>query len=78
MMAFFTKRLRTWLLLTVAVPAGAAAARALAHNIEKRNGPTPVSRGLMSVSNLVVRRGGKSQDVSVGGQGEVSPSSRRH
>ncbi|GAB6902446.1 hypothetical protein [Kineosporia succinea] len=73
MWAFFSRRLRTWLLLTVAVPALAAVARMVAYRIEKRNGPTRVSRALVSLSNVVRRRGGKSQDVSVGGQGEAAP-----
>jgi hypothetical protein len=75
--AFLSRRLRTWLLLTVAVPALAVVARAVAQRIEKRNGPTGVSRALVGFSNLIGRRGSKSQDVSVGGQAEVSPSSTK-
>lgn len=71
MWAFFSRRLRTWVLLTIAVPALAALARAVAHRIEKRNGPTTVSRALVSFSSFVGRRGKKAQDVSVGGQGEA-------
>ncbi len=73
MFAFFSRRLRTWLLLTVAVPALAVAARAVARRIEKRNGPTKVSRALVGFSNLIGRRGAKGQDVSAGGQAEAAP-----
>jgi len=73
MWAFFSRRLRTWLLLTVAVPVLAAVARSIAHRIEKRNGPTRVSRALVSVSDLIGRRGGKAQDQSAGGQAETAP-----
>ncbi|GAA3620824.1 hypothetical protein GCM10022223_42130 [Kineosporia mesophila] len=64
MFAFFSRRLRTWLLLTVAVPAVAVAARALARRIEKRNGSTKVSRALISVSNLIGRRSEKGREAS--------------
>ncbi|GLY29822.1 hypothetical protein [Kineosporia sp. NBRC 101731] len=78
MFAFFSRRLRTWLLLTVAVPALAVAARAVAHRIEKRNGPTTVSRALISASNFIGRRSEKSQDLAAGGQAEANRSRFSH
>ncbi len=74
MWALFSTRLRTWLLVAVAVPLAGAAARRL----EKRNGPTRLSRGLFSVGDLAARRGrrGRGRDLSVGGQGEVTSSGK--
>ncbi len=78
MWALFSTRLRTWLLVAVAVPLAGAAARAAARRLEKRNGPTRLSRGLFSVGDLAARRGrrGRGRDLSVGGQGEVTSSGK--
>jgi hypothetical protein len=57
MWALFSTRLRTWLLLAVAVPLAGTLARAVARRIERRNGPTKVSRALFSAGDLAARRG---------------------
>jgi hypothetical protein len=56
MWALLSTRLRTWLLLAVAVPLGGALARAVARRLERRNGSTRLSRSLLSVGNLASRR----------------------
>jgi hypothetical protein len=56
MWALFAARLRTWILLTVALPLGATPARALARRIESRNGETKISRTLYTASDLVSQR----------------------
>jgi hypothetical protein len=56
MLALFSTRLRTWLLLTVALPLGGVLARALARRIEQRHGETRVTRSLYKASDLVSRR----------------------
>jgi len=72
MWALFSTRLRTWLLLAVAVPLLGALARAVARRLEKRNGSTRLSRTLFSVGDLARRRGRGGRDISAGGQGEGS------
>ena len=71
MWALLSTRLRTWLLLAVAVPLAGALARTVAGRLERRNGPTRVSKALYSAGDLAARRGRKGRDVSAGGQGEV-------
>lgn len=72
MLALLSSRVRTWLLLAVAVPVAGALARAIARRLEARSGPTRVSRALFSAGDLASRRrSGKRADISVGGQGEV-------
>jgi hypothetical protein len=56
MWALFSSRLRTWLLFAVAVPLAGALARAVARRLERRNGPTKVSRALNSAGDLATRR----------------------
>lgn len=58
MWALLSTRLRTWLLLTVAVPLGAALARRLAHEIERRRGPSGLTRALHRAGELADRRRG--------------------
>jgi hypothetical protein len=73
MWALLSSRLRTWLLLAVAVPLIGALARAIARRLERRNGSSRLSRALYSIGDLAARRGGRGRrDISVGGQGEVS------
>jgi hypothetical protein len=57
MWALLSTRLRTWLLLAVAVPLAGALARFVAGRLERRNGSTRVSRALYSASDLAARRG---------------------
>ena len=56
MWALLSRRLRTWLVLAVVVPLGAAGARMLAERIESRRGPSHLTRGLRSASDLANRR----------------------
>ena len=56
MWALLSTRLRTWLLLAVAIPLAGALARFIAGRLERRHGSTRVSRGLYSVGDLAARR----------------------
>jgi hypothetical protein len=67
MWALLSTRLRTWLLFAVAVPLGGAGARALARRLERRGGPTRLTRGLHTVGDLASRRGRR------GGRGAGTP-----
>ena len=67
MWLFFTRRLRMWLLLTVLVPLGTGLLRRLGLAIERRRGPSTVSRGLLKAGDLGDRaraglRGGRRRD----------------
>ncbi|MGQ7296910.1 hypothetical protein [Quadrisphaera sp. KR29] len=57
MPALLAAGLRRWLLLSVAVPVGAAVARRVARGIEARRGPTSVTRGLTRAADAAQRRG---------------------
>jgi hypothetical protein len=48
MWAFLSRRLRTWLVLAVAVPLGAKVLRRAGEKLEERQGPSNVSKGLRS------------------------------
>jgi hypothetical protein len=45
---FLSTRLRTWLLFAIAVPLAGVVARAVARRLERRNGPTRLSRALQT------------------------------
>ncbi len=67
MWLFFTRRLRMWLLLTVLVPLGTGLLRRVGLAIERRRGPSTVSRGLLKAGDLGDRaraglRGGRRRD----------------
>jgi hypothetical protein len=64
MWALLSTRLRTWLLLAVAVPLAGALARAIARRIERRNGPTRLSRGLYSAGDLASRRQRRERELT--------------
>jgi hypothetical protein len=70
MWALLSTRLRTWLLLAVAVPLAGALARFLARRLERRNGSTRVTRALYSVGDLAARRGKGGQKNSAGSVGK--------
>jgi hypothetical protein len=57
MWALLSTRLRTWLLLAVAVPVAGAIARAVARRLEQRNGSTKLSRALFTAGDMAARRG---------------------
>ena len=52
MWLFFTRRLRMWLILTVLVPFGTGVLRSAGRRLERRNGPTRVSRALLKAGDL--------------------------
>lgn len=51
--------LRRWILMSIAVPVGAAALRKVARSIEKRKGSTAVTRGLTKAADTAQRKGRK-------------------
>lgn len=52
MWLFLSRRLRTWLLLTVLVPLASGLLRRVGQALERRNGPTAVSNGLLKAGDL--------------------------
>ncbi|GAA4705440.1 hypothetical protein GCM10023215_51750 [Pseudonocardia yuanmonensis] len=56
MWAFFSRRLRMWLILAIAVPLGGWLAGKLATVIENRRGPNTVSRTLRQAGGWLQRR----------------------
>jgi hypothetical protein len=67
MWLFFSRRLRMWLILTVLVPLGTGLLRRVGQALERRRGPSAVSRGLLKAGDLGDRaraglRGGRRRD----------------
>jgi formate hydrogenlyase subunit 4 len=67
MWLFLTRRLRMWLILTVLVPLGTGLLRRLGRAIERRRGPSAVSRSLLKAGDAGDRaratlRGGRRRD----------------
>ena len=52
MWLFFTRRLRMWLILTVLVPFATGVLRTVGRRLERRTGPTRVSRALLTAGDL--------------------------
>ena len=52
MWLFLTRRLRMWLILTVVVPLTTGLLRRIGLRLERRNGPTAVSRALLQAGDL--------------------------
>jgi hypothetical protein len=52
MWLFLTRRLRTWLIITLVLPLATGVLRRLGRALERRNGPTAVSSGLLRVGAL--------------------------
>jgi hypothetical protein len=52
MWLFFSRRLRTWLILTVLVPLTTGLLRRVGRSLERRNGPSRVSRALLRAGDL--------------------------
>jgi hypothetical protein len=52
MWLFFTRRLRMWLILTVVVPLTTGLLRRIGRRLERRNGPSSVSRTLLRAGEL--------------------------
>jgi len=67
MWLFLTRRLRMWLILTVLVPLGTGLLRRLGRTLERRRGPSAISRGLLRAGDAGDRaraslRGGRRRD----------------
>jgi hypothetical protein len=67
MWLFFTRRLRMWLILTVVVPLTTGLLRRIGRRLERRNGPSSVSRAMLRAGDLGDRaratlRGGRRRD----------------
>jgi formate hydrogenlyase subunit 4 len=63
MWLFLTRRLRMWLILSIVVPLTSGVLRRLGAALERRNGSTVVSRGLLRAGALgdsLKRRKGRS------------------
>ena len=52
MWLFLSRRLRTWLLLTLVLPLATGLLRRVGQTLERRNGPTKISNGLLRVGAL--------------------------
>ena len=64
MWLFLTRRFRTWVLLTFLVPLASGVLRRLGQTLERRNGPTTVSNGLLKAGAL----GDRARDRLRGGR----------
>ena len=67
MWLLLTRRLRMWLILTVVVPLTTGLLRRIGRRLERRTGPSPVSRALLRAGDLGDRaramlRGGRRRD----------------
>ena len=52
MWLFLTRRLRMWLILTVLVPLGSGVLRRIGTALERRGGPSGISRALLKAGEL--------------------------
>ena len=52
MWLFFSRRLRMWLILTVVVPLTTGVLRRVGTSLERRRGPSAVSRSLLKAGEL--------------------------
>jgi hypothetical protein len=59
MWLFLTRRLRTWLLVTLVLPLVAGLLRRAGEALQRRNGPSMVSDGLLRVGALGDRARGR-------------------
>ena len=63
MWLFLTRRFRMWVILTVLAPLATKLLRGLGQTLERRNGPSSVSRGLLKAGDVGdrarVKLGGK-------------------
>jgi hypothetical protein len=59
MWLFFSRRLRMWLILTVLVPLTSGLLRRVGRTLERRSGPTRVSRALLAAGDLGDRLRGR-------------------
>ncbi|MCZ2815325.1 hypothetical protein [Modestobacter sp. VKM Ac-2984] len=63
MWLFLTRRLRMWVILTVVAPLATKVLRALGQTLEKRTGPSAISKGLLKAGDL-----GERARVKLGGK----------
>jgi hypothetical protein len=63
MWLFLTRRFRMWVILTVLAPLATKVLRRLGQTLERRNGPTPVSNGLLKAGDV-----GERARVKLGGK----------
>ena len=59
MWLFLTRRLRTWLILTVLVPIGSGLLRKAGQELQRRRGPSAVSNTLIRAGELTDRLRGR-------------------
>jgi hypothetical protein len=52
MWLFLTRRFRTWVLITFVVPLATGLLRRVGETLQRRNGPTTVSNGLLRAGEL--------------------------
>jgi hypothetical protein len=52
MWLFLTRRFRTWVLLTILVPLASGLLRRVGQTLERRNGPSGISKGLLKAGEL--------------------------
>jgi formate hydrogenlyase subunit 4 len=59
MWLFLTRRLRMWLILTVVVPLASGLLRRIGRTLERRNGPSGISRSLLKAGEFGDRARGR-------------------
>jgi formate hydrogenlyase subunit 4 len=64
MWLFLTRRFRTWVILTVLVPLASGLLRRVGQALQRRNGPSAVSNGLIKAGDL----SGRARDRLRGGR----------
>jgi hypothetical protein len=52
MWLFLTRRFRTWVLITFLIPLATGLLRRVGETLERRNGPTAVSNGLLKAGQI--------------------------
>jgi len=63
MWLFLTRRFRMWVILTVLAPLGTKVLRSLGEALQRRNGPTALSNGLLKAGDV-----GERARVKMGGK----------
>jgi hypothetical protein len=68
MWLFLTRRFRMWVVLTVLAPLATKVLRSLGQRLERRNGPSAVSNGLLKAGDV-----GERARVKLGGKPRRRP-----
>ena len=63
MWLFLTRRFRMWVILTVLAPLGTKVLRSLGEALQRRNGPTALSNGLLKAGDV-----GERARIKMGGK----------